>query len=138
MRHQIADAEKRTVRTHGEGACVSGCDHSMGRRWALVVRLVSYQPTLREERGANAPLKAGPKGGPGHTDCLWQAGPALPGERRPRAAGVKARQANLCREENGMRRLKERARILRRLLRLRPWPLALAILSLLPGVGGQA
>ena len=32
-----------------------------------------------------------------------------------------------------MRRLKERARILRRLLRLRPWPLALAALAL--GVG---
>ena len=29
-----------------------------------------------------------------------------------------------------LRRLKERARILRRLLRLRPWPLALAMLAL--------
>lgn len=29
-----------------------------------------------------------------------------------------------------MRRIKERARILRRLLRLRPWPLALAMLAL--------
>jgi hypothetical protein len=34
-----------------------------------------------------------------------------------------------------MRRFKERAKILRRLLRLRPWPLALALLSLSFGVG---
>ena len=35
-----------------------------------------------------------------------------------------------------MRRLKERARILRRLLRLRPWPLALATLTLAAVVPG--
>jgi hypothetical protein len=41
-------------------------------------------------------------------------------ERFPPAAG----------QEMPLRRLKERARILRRLLRLRPWPLALAMLAL--------
>jgi hypothetical protein len=33
-------------------------------------------------------------------------------------------------EERAVGRIKERARILRRLLRLRPWPLALAMLAL--------
>jgi hypothetical protein len=33
-------------------------------------------------------------------------------------------------EERALGRIKERARILRRLLRLRPWPLALAMLAL--------
>lgn len=42
------------------------------------------------------------------------------GKARSRAAG----------EERAVGRIKERARILRRLLRLRPWPLALAMLML--------
>ena len=50
-------------------------------------------------------------------------------ERWSGAAGLNG-HPHVAGQEMPLRRLKERARILRRLLRLRPWPLALAMLAL--------
>src|SRR5262249_8043782 len=81
------------------------------------------------ERGVLAPLKAGLGWSCRHT--AWS--PAAPGrcsrEWRFGAARLDG-HPHVAGQEMQLRRLKERARILRRLLRLRPWPLALAMLAL--------
>src|SRR5438445_7825259 len=81
------------------------------------------------ERGVLAPLKAGPVRGLSHTALGPAATGRHPGSDGPARPGRTV--IRMSRERSlDLRRLKERARILRRLLRLRPWPLALAMLML--------